>query len=144
MIKGSASAKLGEYRLYPKGREYPLGCYPCCAARGPDIDAAAVELLKVRDVSACENVKVVCVEPRNVSQALLGHPSGSCRETAEAVHLDYGHVNARSMQKVMKSLAGSKSLYQRYAQLVSSEEINEVRSQRVGSLRSAEQNWDTL
>ena len=84
--------------------------------------------MKVRDVSACENVKVLCVEPGNVSEALLGHPSGSCRETAEAVHLDHSHVNARSMQKVMKSLAGSKSLYRRYAQLVSSEEINEVRS----------------
>ena len=44
MIKGSASAEFGEHRLYAKGREYPLGCYPCCAAGGADIDAAAVEL----------------------------------------------------------------------------------------------------
>jgi hypothetical protein len=128
VIKGSASAELREHRLYAKGREYPLGCYPCCAAGGSDIDAAAVELSKVRDVSACENVEVLCVESGNVSQALLGHPSGSCRETAEAVHLDHSHVNARSMQKVMKHLARSKSLDPRYAQLVSSEEINEVRS----------------
>jgi len=128
LIKGSASSEFGEHWRNANCRKDQPGCSPCCAAGAPDINAAAVELSKVRDISACENVKVLCVEPGDISEALLSQPSGSSRETLEAVHVDHSHVNARSMQKVIESLARSKSLYRRYAQLVSSQEINEIRS----------------